>query len=97
VSAYFIGDITWRDDAAREQYTASFNSTLKAYGGRVVLAGPAEHFEGDWYPARVVLLEFDNADRARAWYHSAEYEKIKSFRLQGADSKMVLVVTGFSG
>jgi uncharacterized protein (DUF1330 family) len=27
----------------------------------------------------VVLLEFDNADRARAWYDSPEYEKIKSF------------------
>jgi uncharacterized protein (DUF1330 family) len=97
VSAYFIGDITWRDDAARELYAASFNSTLKAYGGRVVLAGPAEHLEGDWHPARVVLLEFDNADHAHAWYDSPEYGEIKSLRQQGADSKMVLVVTGFSG
>jgi uncharacterized protein (DUF1330 family) len=79
------------------QYIAAFGATLKPYAGRVVLAGPAERVEGGWYPARVVLLEFDNAERARAWYNSAEYEKVKLFRHQGADSKMVLVETGYSG
>jgi uncharacterized protein (DUF1330 family) len=97
VTAFFIADVAWRDEAARQQYMASFGATLRPYGGRIVLAGPAEHIEGDWHPARVVLLEFDNVEHARAWYNSAEYENVRSFRHQGADTKMVLVATGFSG
>jgi uncharacterized protein (DUF1330 family) len=97
VSAYFIADVDWRDTAARDQYTASFGATLKPYGGRVVFAGPAEHIEGDWHPARVVLLEFDTAERAHAWYRSAEYASIKQFRHEGADSRMVLVTGKFNG
>jgi uncharacterized protein (DUF1330 family) len=97
VAAYFIVDVAWRDDAARQQYVASFGDTLKPYGGRVVLAGPAEHIEGDWNPERVVLLEFVTVERAHAWYNSAEYEKVKPLRHQGADSKMILVETGYSG
>jgi uncharacterized protein (DUF1330 family) len=97
VAAYFIVDVAWRDDTARQQYVASFGATLTPYGGRVVLAGPAEVVEGDWHPDRLVLLEFDNVERAHAWYHSAEYEQLKHFRHQGADSKMVLVATGYSG
>jgi uncharacterized protein (DUF1330 family) len=42
-------------------------------------------------------LEFENAEHARAWYQSDWYEAGKHFRHQGADSKMVLVVTSFSG
>jgi uncharacterized protein (DUF1330 family) len=97
VAAYFIVDVAWRDDSAREQYVASFGATLRPYGGRVVLAGPGEHIEGDWHPARVVLLEFGSVESARAWYNSAEYQTIKSFRHQGADSKMILVTGGYSG
>jgi uncharacterized protein (DUF1330 family) len=97
VTAYFITDVAWKDDAARQQYVASFGATLRPYGGRILLAGPAEHVEGDWHPARIVVLEFDKVEQAHAWYNSPEYADVRVFRHQGADSKMVLVTTGFSG
>jgi uncharacterized protein (DUF1330 family) len=93
VPAYFIAEVVWKDDAARQEYVAAFGPTLEPYGGRLVLAGPAETVEGDWHPARVVLLEFDSVERARAWYDSAEYARIKALRHHGADSKIVLVAS----
>jgi uncharacterized protein (DUF1330 family) len=45
----------------------------------------------------VVLLEFESVERARAWYTSAEYEKVKPFRHQGAESKMILVGNAYGG
>jgi hypothetical protein len=42
VAAYFIVDVAWRDDSARQQYVASFFTTLNPYSGRVVLAEPGE-------------------------------------------------------
>ena len=94
MSAYFIAEVVWKDDAARQQYVASFGKTLEPYSGRVVAAGPAENIEGDWHPARLVLLEFDNLERAHAWYRSDEYAKVKGFRHDGADSKIVLIGSG---
>jgi uncharacterized protein (DUF1330 family) len=60
----------------------------------VAVAGPPEHIEGDWHPELVVLLEFENEERARAWYTGAEYEKVKPLRHQGAESKMILAGNG---
>jgi uncharacterized protein (DUF1330 family) len=97
MSAYYIADVDWRDDAARQQYVDSFGATLRPYGGRILVAGPAEHVEGDWHPARIVVLEFEDVEHARAWHNSAEYDNVKAFRHQGADSRMVLVTAAFSG
>jgi uncharacterized protein (DUF1330 family) len=97
MTAYFIADVAWKDDAAREQYVGSFGATLRPYGGRILVAGPAEHVEGDWHPARIVVLEFEDVEHAHAWYNSAEYNGVKTFRHQGADSSMVLVTAAFSG
>jgi len=96
MAAYFIVDVVWRDDTSRQQYLAAVGTTLSPYGGRVAGAGPAEQIEGDWHPELVVLLEFEDVERARAWYTCAEYEKIKPFRHQGAESKMILVGNGYS-
>ena len=60
---------------------SAVGTTLGLYGGRIASASPAECFEGDWNPE----LEFDNIERASAWYVSPEYENIKPFPHQGAE------------
>jgi uncharacterized protein (DUF1330 family) len=50
--------------------------------------------EGDWQPGRLAIVEFDSAERARAWYDSAEYAELKALRLRASDSKTVLVTFG---
>ena len=93
MSAYFLAEVDWKDQTARQQYIASFAATLAPYGGRVAFAGPAENIEGDWHPTLLALLEFDTLEQARSWYNSPEYGRVKELRHHGADSKMVLVGT----
>ncbi len=93
MSAYFIAEVHWKDQTARQQYIAGFGATLEPYGGRVAFAGPAENIEGDWHPALLALLEFDTLEQARSWYNSPEYGSVRELRHRGADSKMVLMGT----
>jgi uncharacterized protein (DUF1330 family) len=93
VPAYVVAEVHWKDDAARAQYVAGVGPTVEAYGGRIRV-GPAESLEGDWQPGRLAFVEFDTAERARAWYDSAEYGELKALRLRASDSRTVLVTLG---
>ena len=41
-------------------------------------------------PRRLVILEFANADDARAWWASPEYAEAKALRQSCAETEMVL-------
>jgi len=47
--------------------------------------------EGEWAPRRVVILEFPNAEQARAWWESPEYAAAKALRQSCADTQMLLI------
>jgi uncharacterized protein (DUF1330 family) len=56
-------------------------ATLVPFGGRfVVRGGQTEVLEGEWRPARLVLLEFPSVERARAWWNSPEYAEARALR-----------------
>ena len=55
---------------------------MTRFGGRyVVLGGNAQPVEGDWAPAYLVMIEFPDLARAKAWYESPEYGEVKRLRL----------------
>ncbi len=56
---------------------------LAVYGAQEVIEGSG--------PEGVVLLEFPDADKARAWYNSPEYQKAIPLRMKGAPYRCVLV------
>jgi uncharacterized protein (DUF1330 family) len=90
--AYVIVQIEIHDAETYERYRALVPPSIAAYGGRfVVRGGPVTTLEGDWRPARLVVLEFPSADVARAWWASPEYAEAKALRLASATSEMVLV------
>ena len=61
-------------------------------GGRyIVRAGRSETLEGNWQPARFVILEFKDMDTARAWWASPEYAEAKALRQSCADAEMLLI------
>ena len=65
---------------------------IAAYGGRYrVRGGRSELLEGEWTPARLVILEFPDAERARAWWSSPEYTPAKAIRQACARTEMLLV------
>ena len=92
--AYYIADVDVHDPEEYEAYRRGVPGSLEPYGGRFVVRGGAfEVKEGDWTPTRLVMLEFPNVERARAWYESEEYAPLLELRKRVATSR-VLVVEG---
>ncbi len=92
MSAYIIVDVEVTDPETYQGYTKLVPATVKAYGGKfVVRGGKAENLEGDWIPNRVVVLEFESVEQAKAWYHSEEYREPKGIRHSASHAKMIVV------
>ncbi len=89
--AYVIVNVTVRDPARYEEYKRLATPTVAAYGGRYVARGaPVEVREGDWRPSRLVILEFPDVERARAWWSSPEYAPARAARQSCADTQLVI-------
>ncbi len=92
MAAYIIVDSNVHDPERMKAYGDKVRDTLVAHGGKPLASAPGpEVIEGDWSPQRVVILEFPDADAARAWYNSPEYQEILPIRLEAADDKLLLV------
>jgi uncharacterized protein (DUF1330 family) len=92
VAAYLIAEVEITDPKAYEEYRKIVPGTIAQYGGRyLVRGGTVETKEGGWTPSRVVVLEFDNLDQARKWYHSPEYAPALAIRARAGKSKVILV------
>jgi uncharacterized protein (DUF1330 family) len=89
--AYVLVQIDVRDPVAYERYKTLAGPSVGAHGGRyVVRGGPTEIMEGSWQPRRLVVLEFPDAARAKAWWSSPEYSEAKSIRQGCAATEMLL-------
>jgi uncharacterized protein (DUF1330 family) len=92
MAAYVIVDSNVHDPERIKAYGAKVGATIKAHGAKPLVNGGAiEVLEGDWNPTRLVMLEFADADAARAWYNSPEYQEILPIRLEAANDKLLLV------
>lgn len=92
MSAYVIANVEVTDPAAYEEYKKGVPATIAAYGGRYLTrGGAAETLEGDWSPRRVVILEFPDMARLKAWHASPEYRPLRAIRERAAKSVLVAV------
>jgi uncharacterized protein (DUF1330 family) len=90
--AYVIAEVTITDPQGFERYRQMVPPTVAHHGGRfVVRGGKTETLEGTWNPARLVVLEFDSVERARAWWASEEYREAKELRQRTARTNLVIV------
>jgi len=96
MAAYIIVDVDIQDPDRYAEYVRSVPPTIAAFGGRfLVRGGRAENLEGGWQPKRIVVLEFDSFERAKAWWASAQYAAPKRLR-QSASVTGMIVVEGVS-
>ena len=81
--AYFLVDVREIKDAAKmDEYRSRVAPTVEKFGGRyLVSGGPFQVVEGNYQPARLVMLEFQSMDQPRRWYDSEEYRELKQLRL----------------
>ena len=92
MTAYVILDINVTDPRLFEEYKQLAPDTIEAYGGRYLArGGSAESLEGDWQPNRIVVLEFDSMDKAKAWVNSPEYREARAMRHRAATSRTIMV------
>jgi len=89
-AAYLVGDIEVTDPDTYAKYAAGVPDTVAAYGGRYLIRGAlGEVFEGSWSPKRLVVLEFESMDRAKAWYNSPEYAELKKLRQSASKGNLI--------
>jgi uncharacterized protein (DUF1330 family) len=92
MSAYIIVEIEVTDPAGYEQYKKLAGPTVEKSGGKyIVRGGKTEVLEGDWQPKRIVVLEFPNSERAKAWLNSEEYREPRKMRHRTAKTNMLLI------
>ena len=81
MTAYVIADIQVTDTAAYEPYRPLAAASIARFGGRfIVRGGKVDLFEGEPEPERIVVIEFPDADTARRWYRSEEYQNALKIR-----------------
>lgn len=92
MSAYVIVDIEITDPSGYEEYKQLAPVAVKLHGGKYIArGGHIETLEGDWKTNRLVILEFESIDKAKAWLNSPEYAPARALRHQYARTNMIIV------
>ncbi len=92
MAAYVIVDIEVLEPTGYEEYKKMAAQAVAAYGGKYLArGGKTEVLEGNWKPKRLVVLEFESLERAKAWWASEEYHEAKALRHKTACTSMVAI------
>ncbi len=92
MAGYLIADVDVTDGQGYQEYVKAVPSSVEAFGGKyLVRAGPYDKLEGDWTPKRLVVIEFESAERAKEWYNSTEYGPARDIRFRTAVSNVLIV------
>ena len=92
MSALIIVDIEVTDPVRYEDYKRLASAAIAAHGGRYLVGGGrSEVLDGTWTPRRLVVLEFDSFEQAKAWRESPEYAEAKKVREGCARANMIVV------
>ena len=99
---YLILDITVHDPDTYAQYREKVEPIIGNHGGRYVVRSGAKSFddnpasavispEGEWYPDRMIVLEFKSKEQVEQFVKSPEYQAIVHLRTSSSSTKSVLV------
>ena len=90
--AYIIAEIQVTDPTSYDRYRPMAAASIARFGGRyVVRGGKHDLLEGEPEPGRIVVIEFPDADAARRWYRSEEYQKALKIRQSASRGRVFLV------
>ena len=90
--AYVIAQLTITDPEGFEEYRNMVPTTIAKYGGKyVVRGGNVETLEGHWDTQRLVIIEFEDAERAKQWWASEDYSGAKQLRQRTAKTQLIVV------
>lgn len=94
--AYIVARIQITKPDRYREYTLRTPKVVAQYGGRFIVRGAEIHaLEGPPETRRLVILEFPSVERARAFWDSPEYSRLRKFR-EGAGEAQFFLVDGYS-
>ncbi|MES2956575.1 MAG: DUF1330 domain-containing protein [Pseudomonadota bacterium] len=89
---YLIAQLNIHDRPTYDKYVSAFMDVFRPYGGKVLSTEEApEVLEGACGHSRTILLEFPSAEKAHAWYASADYQAIVKDRHAATTGNIVLI------
>ena len=92
MAAYVVVDVEITDLEKFKVYSGLSPGIINQFGGKYVVRGGAtETVEGNWYPGRLVIVEFENMEQLKKWYNSVEYSGPKGLRKESANSNLIFV------
>jgi uncharacterized protein (DUF1330 family) len=92
MAAYVIALVDVHDQDTYARYRELAGASVARHGGRwVARGGEHEKLEGDLDPGRVVIIEFDDLDAARAWWNSDDYREAAEVRRSASAGNLILV------
>jgi uncharacterized protein (DUF1330 family) len=91
--AYLVVDTDIQNVDEYEKYKALARPIAEKYGGVYrVRGGAMDLLENDlWTPTRMVIIEFPDADAARAFADSEEYAPVKQLRHNNARCTLAIL------
>ena len=72
-------------------YLRKIDASLEPFGGRFLVHGAIPEVIEEPFPGSIVVIEFPNIERARAWYESDAYQEILPLRTRNSDSVAIVV------
>ncbi len=92
MSAYMIARVRVTDPQRYKAYVEASTPLAARFGGRFVARGGKVHtLEGPDEGRRLVVIEFPDAEKAKAWFASEEYQAARKLRLGAAEAEFLVV------
>ncbi len=92
MAGYMIARVDITDLEKYRDYTAVTPGLIAKYGGRfIVRGGETATLEGPEETGRVVVVEFESLEKAKAFYQSAEYQAAIELRAGAATAQFIAV------
>ncbi len=92
MNVYLILDLEIHDISIFSEYIRKIPEIIERHQGRYIVQGvEATVIEGDWDPARIVVIEFPSRDNAEAFLSDADALALFDVRQKSTTSKLLLV------
>lgn len=92
MAAYVIVDNEITDQAVFDEYVRDIPAVVERNGGKyLVRGGPTEVVSGNRAPHRVVVIEFENLERAQAYANDPESRRLGEIRDRSSISTTIIV------
>jgi uncharacterized protein (DUF1330 family) len=92
MSIYMIIDLEVTDSEIFAKYVEKIPAMIEKFGGRyLVRGGKVTTVDGEWYPERIIVLEFPAMENVTKWLTSKEHMPLGDLRRRCTVSRAILV------